>query len=100
MLKSELVTALVRDNPALPSATVERIVSCLFDTITDCLPKAGGSSCAASERSVPRARDGRTGRNPRSGDAVAVEVKRILHFKAGKSLSQRVDASRKQDDTR
>jgi integration host factor subunit beta len=33
----------------------------------------------------------RTGRNPKSGEAVLVPEKRVPHFKPGKELRQRVD---------
>jgi integration host factor subunit beta len=97
VLRSELVTALARDNPALPSATVERIVSCFFDTITDCLAEGGRVELRGFGTFCTRARGDRTGRNPRTGASVAVNAKRVPHFKAGKMLGQRVNASRKQN---
>ena len=32
------------------------------------------------------------GRNPRTGESVAVDEKKSVHFKAGKELRERVDA--------
>jgi integration host factor subunit beta len=32
------------------------------------------------------------GRNPRSGESVAIEAKRVPHFKPGKALREQVDA--------
>ncbi|MEO5350464.1 MAG: HU family DNA-binding protein [Magnetococcus sp. YQC-3] len=36
-------------------------------------------------------RQPRTGRNPKTGESVAVEAKRVLFFKTGKELRERVD---------
>jgi integration host factor subunit beta len=36
-------------------------------------------------------RDARTGRNPRTGEAVPVEQKAVPFFKAGKELRERVN---------
>ncbi len=33
----------------------------------------------------------RTGRNPKTGESVEVEAKRVLFFKTGKGLRERVD---------
>src|SRR5690625_7817432 len=38
-------------------------------------------------------RAARMGRNPRSGETVHVPAKRVPHFKAGKELRERVDAT-------
>jgi integration host factor subunit beta len=37
------------------------------------------------------ARDGRTGRNPRTGEHIAVTEKRVPRFKAGKRLRDRLN---------
>ena len=39
----------------------------------------------------PRARGERVGRNPRTGDEVAVPGKVVPHFKAGKELRERLN---------
>nr|MBP6467910.1 HU family DNA-binding protein [Fusobacteriaceae bacterium] len=33
----------------------------------------------------------RTGRNPRTGEEVAIAAKKVVKFKAGKSLADKVD---------
>lgn len=91
MIRSELVAALARDNPDLSSDTVDRIVSCLFDAITDRLAEGGRVELRGFGTFCTRARDGRTGRNPRTGEAVAVEAKRVPYFKSGKALQKRVN---------
>ena len=38
-----------------------------------------------------RSRDSRTGRNPRTGDAVAVKAKNVPYFKPGKDMRERLN---------
>jgi integration host factor subunit beta len=40
-----------------------------------------------------RSRPARAGRNPRTGDAVAVRAKAVPFFKSGKELRQRLNAT-------
>ncbi|GAO97636.1 integration host factor subunit beta [Caedimonas varicaedens] len=39
----------------------------------------------------PRVRQSRLGRNPKTGESVSVSTKRILFFKAGKTLKDRLN---------
>jgi nucleoid DNA-binding protein len=41
-----------------------------------------------------RTYEARTGRNPRTGEAVAVDARSRLHFKPGKGILQRLNAQR------
>jgi integration host factor subunit beta len=36
-------------------------------------------------------REGRNGRNPKSGESIFIEPKKVPFFKAGKELKERVD---------
>ena len=38
-----------------------------------------------------RDREARTGRNPRTGEAVAVDAKRVPYFKPGKEMRERLN---------
>ena len=41
-----------------------------------------------------RQRDARVGRNPRTGDAVDVDAKRVPYFKPGKEMRERLNLQR------
>jgi integration host factor subunit beta len=73
MIRSELVQKLAALNPGLTLQEVDRIVDIVFGAFTT------------------RARDGRTGRNPRTGAAVVVPSKRVPHFKPGKEMRNRLN---------
>ena len=92
MIRSELVQYLCKSNPGLTLREVDRIVDLFFDSITDRLAVGGRAELRGFGAFSTRARDGRTGRNPRTGDAVAIDSKRVPYFKPGKEIRQRLNA--------
>jgi integration host factor subunit beta len=72
MIRSELVQLLVDDNPGLSAREVEKIVSVFFDDIVGRLTEDGRVELRGFGAFSTRARDGRTGRNPRTGETVDV----------------------------
>ncbi|MHA3841580.1 integration host factor subunit beta [Sphingomonas aestuarii] len=91
MIRSELVQLLMRDNPDLSARDVERIVTVFFDEITQRLSANGRVELRGFGAFSTRARDARTGRNPRTGEAVEVEAKRVPYFKPGKEMRIRLN---------
>ncbi|WP_174273878.1 HU family DNA-binding protein [Sphingomonas bacterium] len=91
MIRSELVAAIGRDHPDLAVHEVERIVTCIFDTIAARLAGNGRVELRGFGTFTTRARDGRTGRNPRTGESVDVKPKRVPYFKPGKEMRQRLN---------
>ena len=91
MTKSELIQRIAELNPHLYHRDVEKIVSTIFDEITQAL--AGGSRVELRGFGAfsVRKRGARTGRNPRTGDAVRVDEKAIPFFKSGKQLRERLN---------
>ena len=91
MIRSELIAALQKDQPDLAPREVEQIVSCFFDAICTRLVDGGRVEIRGFGTFTTRARDGRTGRNPRTGEAVEVDAKRVPYFKPGKEMRQRLN---------
>ncbi|HTG39655.1 integration host factor subunit beta [Sphingomonas sp.] len=91
MIRSELVQLLVRDNPDLSVRDVERIVNVFFDEIVARLSGDGRVELRGFGAFSTRARDARTGRNPRTGETVSVEAKRVPYFKPGKEMRVRLN---------
>ena len=91
MIRSELVQLLVQDNPGLSVREVEKIVSVFFDDIVDRLAADGRVELRGFGAFSTRARDGRTGRNPRTGETVEVDAKRVPYFKPGKEMRARLN---------
>jgi integration host factor subunit beta len=91
MIRSELVQMLAADNPDLSAREIERIVDIFFEEITSRLAADGRVELRGFGAFSTRARDARTGRNPRTGEAVDVEAKRVPYFKPGKEMRLRLN---------
>src|SRR5436190_22255209 len=91
MIRSELVQMLCTDFPDLTQREVEGVVSAIFDSITDQLAKGGRVELRGFGALWTRQRDARVGRNPRTGEAVSVDVKRVPYFKPGKEMRERLN---------
>ena len=93
MIRSELLQAMARDNPELRAEDVERAVDTFFDEIAQRLADGGRVELRGFGAFSTRQRDSRTGRNPRTGDSVAVPEKRVPYFKPGKEMRARLNVS-------
>ncbi len=91
MVRTELIQVLAAQYPDLAARDVEKIVAAFFDAITARLADGGRVEIRGFGSFTTRARDARTGRNPRSGETVAVGAKRVPHFKPGKELREVID---------
>ncbi|MEP3071648.1 integration host factor subunit beta [Maricaulis sp.] len=94
MIKSELIDKLAEANPHLYHRDVERVVNTILDGITDALAEGDRVELRGFGAFSVRRRPARVGRNPRTGESVAVKEKHVPFFKTGKELRERVDASR------
>jgi integration host factor subunit beta len=91
MIRSELVQRLVDENPGLSVREVEKIVTVFFDEIVARLQQDGRVELRGFGAFSTRARDARTGRNPRTGETVEVDAKRVPYFKPGKEMRIRLN---------
>ncbi len=63
----------------------------MFNSITEQLAKGGRVELRGFGAFSTRQRDARTGRNPRTGEAVDVDAKRVPYFKPGKEMRERLN---------
>lgn len=91
MIRSELVQVLSDQNPDLRPEEVDRVVDIFFDEIAARLAEGGRVELRGFGTFSTKLRDARTGRNPRTGDAVAVPAKRVPYFKPGKEMRERLN---------
>lgn len=90
MTKSELIEILAQRQPHLKPDDVDMAVKALLEMM--------GGALAQGERIEIRGfgsfslhyRPPRMGRNPKTGDSVALAAKHVPHFKPGKELRERV----------
>lgn len=93
MTKSELIQRLAEANPHLYLRDVERIVTTIFDEITDALANGDRVELRGFGAFSVKERGARTGRNPRTGEAVDVPAKYVPYFKTGKQLREKLNAN-------
>ena len=94
MTRSELIAELAAANPHLLGRDVELIVATIFDEITSALSRGARVELRGFGAFTVKRRNARTGRNPRTGEAVPVDEKAVPFFKAGKELRERVNKGR------
>jgi len=91
MTRSDLVEELMHRFQPIPQRDAELAVKAILDAVSDAL--AGGHRVEIrgfGSFSINH-RPPRIGRNPRSGESVAIPHKRVPHFKPGKALREAVD---------
>ena len=98
MTKSELILRLAEMNPHLFQRDVERIVSTIFDEVAKALARGDRVELRGFGAFSVKRRAQRTGRNPRTGEAVDVAAKAIPYFKTGKQLRDRLNGEESSDD--
>lgn len=92
MIKSELVQKLADENPNLFHRDIEKIVSVVFQEISDSLARGERVELRGFGAFSVKRRPPRIGRNPRSGEPVRIDAKAAPFFKAGKELRDRLNA--------
>ena len=93
MTKRELIEKLADQIKDLSLKDAEIIVNTVFDTMTEALAAGDRIEIRGFGSFQVKDRRSREGRNPRTGDKVEVESKRVPFFKVGKELKERVDHS-------
>jgi integration host factor subunit beta len=91
LTRAELIAELAASNPHLRQADIELIVTTIFDHITAVLARGARVELRGFGTFTVRRRDARDGRNPRTGEPVAVDEKTVPFFKAGKELRFRLN---------
>lgn len=92
MIKSELVQVISNRNPHLFLRDVENIVNAMLEEISEALAHGNRVELRGFGAFSVKNRPARTGRNPRTGEAVEVEEKWVPFFKTGKDLRERLNA--------
>ncbi|MEM9172287.1 MAG: integration host factor subunit beta [Pseudomonadota bacterium] len=94
MTKSELIEVISRKQKHLPAKDVELAVKHLLELMSDSLSQGERIEIRGFGSFSLHFRPPRMGRNPKTGATVALSGKHVPHFKPGKDLRDRVNASR------
>ena len=90
MKKSQLIKQLSIQKD-LSAKDAEIVVETIFEEIAASLGRGQRVEFRGFGSFGLKERQSREGRNPKTGDSVKVEAKRVMFFKAGKELRERVD---------
>jgi len=91
MTKSELIEIIAREQSHLAYKDVELAVKCLLEQMSQALSSGERIEIRGFGSFSLHYRPPRMGRNPKSGEAVALAGKHVPHFKPGKELRDRVN---------
>lgn len=94
MTKSELIEIIVGKQQHLAHKDVELAVKSVLEQMSETLAEGDRIEIRGFGSFSLHHRPARVGRNPKTGDPVQLAEKRVPHFKPGKELRERVDASR------
>ncbi len=94
MTKSELIERLALKYSAIPLKDIEAGVKLMVEHMSETLTEGKRIEIRGFGSFSLHYRAPRTGRNPKTGDAVSLNGKYSPHFKAGKELRERVNESR------
>lgn len=89
MNRSDLIHALAEQQQMSPRRA-EQIVNTVFDAMADAMKTGDRVEIRDFASFMIKEYAGYTGRNPKTGEPITVQPKRLPFFKAGKELRERV----------
>lgn len=90
--KSDLIET-IANKLNLPKGKAELIVNCIFDSMEESLRRGDRIEIRGFGSFEIRSYKAYEGRNPRTGDPVGVQPKKLPFFKVGKELKERVNTA-------
>ena len=99
MIKSDLITALSFRFTKYPEKTIAQCVNELITMMGDALVARNRIEIRGFGTFSLRYRAPRRARNPKTGETLRTKAKYSPHFKPGKELRAKVDATRQSTDT-
>ena len=91
MTKKEFVDLYAEKAKFETKAEAERKLNTLLDLFGEVLAKGDEINFVGWGKFEVRETPARTGRNPKTGEEVAIPAKKVVKFKAGKGLADKVD---------
>ncbi len=91
MTRSELIERIQRKFPHLTQKNVEKIITVIFNTISEALVADRRIEFRGFGSFTVRKRDTRVGRNPRTGEKVEVSAKAVPFFKHSRGLKDKLN---------
>ena len=92
MTKSELIQKITNKNSFLYQKDVYKIIDTLFNSVTKALNDGDRVELRGFGTFTTKLRNARIGRNPKTGEPVAIPQKKMPFFKMGKSMRERINS--------
>ena len=92
MTKSELILKITNKNSFLYQKDVYKIIDILFNSVTKALKNGDRVELRGFGTFTTKTRRARIGRNPKTGEPVAIPRKKLTFFKMGKSMKERINS--------
>lgn len=96
MIRSQLILRLSQQQPHIPEKNIAPSVNLILETLSESLAKGERIEIRDFGSFNLHYRPPRNAHNPKTGVKVVTEAKYCPHFKPGKELRERVDASKEQ----
>jgi DNA-binding protein HU-beta len=97
MTKKELIDA-IASKTGSGKADAERAISALIEVISDTLKKGDSLSLPGFGSFEIRERAARTGRNPKTGEEIAIAASKVPAFKPGAALKAAVNGGKGKEE--
>lgn len=91
MTKSELIEAVASKLKDFTKKDLEIVVNNVFSSMTDALARGDKVEIRGFGSFKVKSRRARQGRNPKTGEGIMIEPKKVPFFKVGKELKERVN---------
>lgn len=91
MTKSELIEIVSSKVNNFSRKDIEIIVDTLFESMSSSLSQGDKVEIRGFGSFKIKDRDGRQGRNPKSGENIFIDSKKVPFFKAGKEIRERIN---------
>ena len=86
------INKITKKNSFLYQKDIHKIIDTLFNTITKALKDGDRVELRGFGTFSTKLRNARIGRNPKTGEPVAIPQKKITFFKMGKSMKERINS--------
>jgi DNA-binding protein HU-beta len=90
MTREEIITQIAKDAKST-KVSARAALDSFLGCVTKTLKKGGRVSLVGFGTFSVSKRNARTGRNPRTGEAIQIKARKVAKFKAGKGLSNTVN---------
>ncbi|MBI5237553.1 MAG: integration host factor subunit beta [Deltaproteobacteria bacterium] len=91
MTKSELIEAVSAKVGNFSRKDVEVVIDTLFNSMTESLSKGQKVEIRGFGSFKIKKREPRQGRNPKTGENISIQAKKVPFFKAGKEIRERIN---------